>query len=75
MTQELARGRRMVVAEEAPAETIGRQGGNMTTISCPWCAVELRFEPSQLEGSEASCGDCSSTWLLGDVIEELALAA
>ncbi len=75
MTQELARGRRMVVTEEAPADGDGRHGGNMTTISCPWCAVELRLEPTLLEGSELCCIECSSNWLLSDLSEEFALAA
>ncbi len=47
----------------------------MTTISCPWCTVELRLEPAQIEGSEVDCIACSSTWLLGDLTEELASAA
>jgi len=47
----------------------------MTIIPCPWCEVELRLEPSQLEGSEASCPECSSGWLLGEIADELALAA
>ncbi len=47
----------------------------MITISCPWCAVELRLEPTQLEGTEAGCLECSSSWLLGDLTEELSLAA
>ncbi len=47
----------------------------MTIISCPWCAVELRLEPTLLEGSELGCIECSSNWLLGDLSEEFALAA
>lgn len=47
----------------------------MIIISCPWCEIELRLEPSQLKGSELSCLDCSSGWILGDVTEELVLAA
>lgn len=47
----------------------------MTIISCPWCETELRLEPAQLGSSELGCIECSSSWLVGDPTEELALAA
>ncbi len=47
----------------------------MTIISCPWCETELRLESARLESSEVGCLECSSSWLVGDLTEELALAA
>ena len=47
----------------------------MTIIFCPWCETELRLESPRLESSEVGCLECSSCWLVGDLAEDLALAA
>lgn len=47
----------------------------MTIIHCPWCETELRLETARLESSELRCIECSSAWLVGDLVGEFALAA
>ncbi len=47
----------------------------MIIIPCPWCETEQRLETARLESSELRCLECSSTWLVGDLAGELALAA
>jgi len=48
----------------------------MTTIDCPWCQTEFRVEPLMLMGDrEIGCSECSSSWMLGEDADDLALAA
>ncbi len=75
VTHKLARPRGMVAAEKGARGRSRAPGGRMTIISCPWCETELRLESPRLESSEVGCLECSSSWLVGDLAEDLALAA
>ena len=48
----------------------------MVTMTCPWCEVDLKVDPADLDAAESACPDCSTAWLTGEpVAQELLLAA